>query len=73
MRTFKGVAEVRHEPSELHPSRPVDLIYPCIVGSRHASRIRFAKMLSDTNQAQRVNNGVCKKNSEKTSNFILKT
>jgi len=69
MRTFKGVAEVRHEPSELHPSRPVDLIYPCIVGSRHAFRIRFAKMLSDTNQSQRVNNGVCKKEFRK--NFKL--
>jgi len=69
MRTFKGVAEVRHEPSELHPSRPVDLIYPCIVGSCHTARIRFAKMLSDTNQAQRVNNGVCKKEFRK--NFKL--
>jgi len=69
MRTFKGVAEVRHEPSELHPSRPVDLIYPCIVGSRHAFRIRFAKMLSDTNQSQRVNNGVRKKEFRK--NFKL--
>jgi hypothetical protein len=41
----------------------------------YAFSIRFAKVLSDTNQAQRMSNGVCKKEfqTEKTSKLIPKT
>jgi hypothetical protein len=61
--------------AENSQNRPVDLIYSCSIGSRHASSMRFAKVLSDTNEAQRINNGVCKKEfqTEKTSNLTPKT
>jgi hypothetical protein len=58
------------------PTAPiVDLIQSCIVGMGYAFSIRFAKVLSDTNQAQRMSNGVCKKEfqTEKTSKLIPKT
>jgi hypothetical protein len=61
--------------AENSQNRPVDLIYSCSIGLRYASSIRFAKVLSYTNQAQRINNGVCKKEfqTEKTSNLTPKT
>jgi hypothetical protein len=32
--------------AENSQNRPVDLIYSCSIGSRHASSMRFAKVLS---------------------------
>jgi hypothetical protein len=37
---------------------PVDLIYSCIAGLRFVTNIRYAKVLSDTDQYQLMNNGI---------------